>query len=100
MLVMVCTEVTVPSSMDVGTTTVAGGNAAVSDGDVVLLIWPCDRVGVSVNRDGDRVAKDTVTDGDADVDIDADLPSTVGDSVRREPVSDNDGVPLIDTDGE
>ncbi len=43
----------------------------VADGDVVLLlsstVWdPCDGVGVRVTRDGDRVAQNAVTDGDAD----------------------------------
>ncbi len=52
------------------------------------MVWdPCVGVGVTVTRDGDRVAKDTVTDGEADIDVDAERPSTVWDSVRREPVS-------------
>ncbi len=97
---------TVADSVAVATDVVADAEAvAVADGDVVLLllstVWdPCDGVSVRVGRDGDRVAKDTVTDGDADFDVDAERPSTVGDSVRRERVSDKDGVPLTDTDVE
>ncbi len=87
--------------MTVGAVATEDGDV-VQDGDVVLLlsstVWdPCDRV---VVWDSDRVAKDIVTDGDADVDVDAERPSTVWDSVRFAPVPDEDGVALMDTDGE
>ncbi len=65
------------------------------ESDVVLLflstVWdPCDRDGVIVGRDGDRVAKDTVEVSDADGDVDAERVANVSDSVRRDPVFDED----------